>query len=356
MNIEQIPIYDIKPYENNAKKHTEAQIEEIAKSIHDFGFNQNLVIDKNNVLVVGHGRWEAAKLLGLETVPCVRAENLTDEQIRLYRLVDNRVATTPIDVEIELAELESIDLDISDYSFDLGEMQVEVETRQEAHEKSKDEYETDLAKIENIHKGIFEGEGLYDMPALEAVTELPPIREWIGFNYVLSDKDPEGKAVHFFVDDYQFERVWNNPEKYLDKLKQYVCVATPDFSPYENMPHVLQLMSHYKKQWVGRWLQYHGVTVIPTIRPVLNRDWWLDGIPEGGIYISSAMWSKDVETSTEENSEYDKIIIDRLKPKKMFMYRGGGDNLYRKYGIECEYIKSFAQTRWENGHEWEKES
>ena len=355
MNIEQIPIYDIKPYENNAKKHTEAQIEEIAKSIHDFGFNQNLVIDKNNVLVVGHGRWEAAKLLGLETVPCVRAENLTDEQIRLYRLVDNRVATTPIDVEIELAELESIELDISDYSFDIGEMQVEVETRQGAHEKSKDEYETDLAKIENIHKGIFEGEGLYDMPALEAVTELPPIKEWIGFNYVLSDKDPEGKAVHFFVDDYQFERVWNNPEKYLDKLKQYVCVATPDFSPYENMPHVLQLMSHYKKQWVGRWLQYHGVTVIPTIRPVLNRDWWLDGIPEGGIYISSAMWSKDVETSTEANSEYDKIIIDRLKPKKMFMYRGGGDNLYRKYGIECEYIKSFAQTRWGNGNEWEKE-
>lgn len=95
MNIEQIPIYDIKPYENNAKKHTDAQIEEIAKSIHDFGFNQNLVIDKNNVLVVGHGRWEAAKLLGLDTVPCVRAENLTDEQIRLYRLVDNRVATTP---------------------------------------------------------------------------------------------------------------------------------------------------------------------------------------------------------------------------------------------------------------------
>jgi ParB-like chromosome segregation protein Spo0J len=48
MNIEQVPIYDIKPYENNAKKHTDAQIEEIAKSIHDFGFNQNLVIDKNN--------------------------------------------------------------------------------------------------------------------------------------------------------------------------------------------------------------------------------------------------------------------------------------------------------------------
>ena len=122
MNIEQVPIYDIKPYENNAKKHTDAQIEEIAKSIHDFGFNQNLVIDKNNVLVVGHGRWEAAKLLGLDTVPCVRAENLTDEQIRLYRLVDNRVATTPIDVDIELAELESIDLDISDYSFEMFDM------------------------------------------------------------------------------------------------------------------------------------------------------------------------------------------------------------------------------------------
>ena len=350
MTVQEIPISKIKQYKDNAKKHPQSQVDKIAKSLEQFGWQQPIVLDTNNVIVAGHGRYLAAKQLGLKKVPCKYADELSEDEIKAFRLLDNRLAEGEIDVEIELAELESIDLDMSDYSFDLGEMQVEVEARQEAHEKSKDEYETDLAKIENIHKGIFEGEGLYDMPALEAVTELPPIREWIGFNYVLSDKDPEGKAVHFFVDDYQFERVWNNPEKYLDKLKQYVCVATPDFSPYENMPHVLQLMSHYKKQWVGRWLQYHGVTAIPTIRPVLNRDWWLDGIPEGGIYISSAMWSKDVETSTEENSEYDKIIIERLKPKKMFMYRGGGDNLYRKYGIECEYIKSFAQTRWENAN------
>lgn len=349
MNIVEKALSELKPYPNNPKIHTDYQIDQIAASIKlTKGLRQPIVIDKDNYIVCGHGRYLAAQKLGYETVPCELIDNLTDDEIRAYRLIDNRISEGEYDIDLEFSELQDIELDMSEFDFDLPEIEHELFEKEEQHQQSKDDYHTDLAKIENIHKGIFEGEGLYDMPALNPVTELPPITEWIGFNFVLSDKNPEGKAVHFFVDDYQFERVWNNPEKYLDKLKQYVCVATPDFSPYENMPHVLQLMSHYKKQWVGRWLQYHGVTVIPTIRPVLNRDWWLDGIPEGGIYISSAMYSKDVEEATEENSEYDKIIIDRLKPKKMFMYRGGGDNLYRKYGIECEYIKSFAQTRWEN--------
>lgn len=351
LKIEYLKTDELIPYENNPKIHTEKQIEQIAKSIElTKGLRQPIVIDKNNVIVCGHGRYLAALKLGYDTVPCELVNDLTDDEIRAYRLIDNRISEGEYDLSLEFEELSKIELDLGSFDFNLDQIQLEINAKEEAHKKSKDEYETDIAKIENIHRGIFEGEGIYDMPVLEAVTELQPIKEWIGFNYVLSDKSPEGKAVHFFVDDYQFERVWNNPEKYLDKLKQYVCVATPDFSPYENMPHALQLMSHYKKQWVGRWLQYHGVTVIPTIRPVYNRDWWLDGIPEGGIYISSAMWSKNVDDATEENSEYDKIIIDRLKPKKIFMYRGGGDNLYKKHGIECEYIKSFSEMRWGNAN------
>lgn len=346
MNIVEIPISALKPYQKNAKKHSKAQIQKIAASLDKFKWQQPIVIDRDNVIVAGHGRIEAAKLLGLETAPCKYADELTEDEIRAYRLADNRISESEYDLNIEFEELSEIEMDMSDFELDLSDLEFQISEKEEQHKQNKENTRHDVLNIVNLEKGQFTGEGEYDIPVLEPVTELPEIKEWIGFNYVLSDDEPEGKAVHFFIDDYQFERVWNAPEKYLEKLKRYVCVATPDFSPYGDMPHALQIYNHYRKHWVGAWLQAHGVTVIPTLRPVAGRDWWLDGTPKGGIYISSAMYGEAVENETDETAPYDKIIIDRLHPKKVFMYCGRGDNLYKKYGIECEYIKSFTQQRW----------
>ena len=80
LKIEYLPVGRLKPYEKNAKKHPAEQVEHIANSIREFGFRQPLVVDKNDVLVIGHGRLLAAKKLGLDTVPCVRADDLTEEQ------------------------------------------------------------------------------------------------------------------------------------------------------------------------------------------------------------------------------------------------------------------------------------
>ena len=115
MKIEYLPVNSLIPYERNAKKHPKEQIERIAASLKEFGFRQNLVVDKNNVVVVGHGRLEAAKLLGLDKVPCERVDDLTEDQIKAYRLVDNRVAESEIDVELEFNELQDIDMDLSDF-------------------------------------------------------------------------------------------------------------------------------------------------------------------------------------------------------------------------------------------------
>ena len=79
----------IKPYIKNAKKHPKKQVEQIAKSIEEFGFNQPIVVDKDNVVIVGHGRLEAAKLLGLTDVPTTTVD-LTEEQAKAYRLADSR--------------------------------------------------------------------------------------------------------------------------------------------------------------------------------------------------------------------------------------------------------------------------
>lgn len=122
MNIEYVPIDEVKPYSKNAKKHPKSQIEKIAKSIEKFGWKQNLVIDKGGVLVVGHGRYEAAKLLGLKEVPCVRADDLTEDEIRAYRLIDNRISSDEYDLNLEFEELSEIELDMGEFDFETFSM------------------------------------------------------------------------------------------------------------------------------------------------------------------------------------------------------------------------------------------
>ncbi len=118
MKIEQLPIKDIKPYDRNAKKHDETQINNVAESIKQFGFAQPLVVDKDNVVIIGHCRLLASKKLNLETVPVVRMEDLTQEQVDKLRLVDNKTNESEWDYEL-LAE-EIPELDFSGFDFDWG--------------------------------------------------------------------------------------------------------------------------------------------------------------------------------------------------------------------------------------------
>ena len=112
-------IAEIKPYENNPR-HNGSAIDAVASSIKEFGWKQPLVIDKDNVIVVGHTRWLAAKKLGLSEVPCLIASDLTDEQIAAYRLADNKTNELATwDFEKLKTELESIsDIDMSQFGFE----------------------------------------------------------------------------------------------------------------------------------------------------------------------------------------------------------------------------------------------
>lgn len=122
LKIEYLPVGSLKPYERNAKKHPAEQIEHIANSIREFGFRQPLVIDKDNVLVIGHGRLLAAKKLGLDTVPCVRAGDLTEDQIKALRLADNKTNESEWDFDFLGGELDDIfEIDMSEFGFDLEE-------------------------------------------------------------------------------------------------------------------------------------------------------------------------------------------------------------------------------------------
>lgn len=113
MKIVEMKVADLIPYERNPRHNDEA-VDYVAESIKQFGFNVPIVIDKDNTVVCGHTRLKAAKKLKIKTVPCVVKDDLTEEEIRAYRLADNRSAEKATwDIELldmELAEIETIDM------------------------------------------------------------------------------------------------------------------------------------------------------------------------------------------------------------------------------------------------------
>lgn len=115
MKITQISPSKIFPYEKNAKKHKNKQIDQVANSIQEFGFNQPIVVDKSGVIIVGHARHAAAKKLGLKTVP-VLAVDMTEEQAKSYRLADNKLNESDWDMDLVIAELKEMDLKMVDLS------------------------------------------------------------------------------------------------------------------------------------------------------------------------------------------------------------------------------------------------
>lgn len=119
MNIHEIAVSELTPYENNPRNNEKA-VDAVAASIKEFGFKQPIVIDANNVVVCGHTRLLAAKKLGIKTVTCVIADDLTEEQIRAYRLADNKVAELAgWNDELLAFEMDCIgEIDMSAFGFD----------------------------------------------------------------------------------------------------------------------------------------------------------------------------------------------------------------------------------------------
>jgi len=106
--IELIPLDQIIPYHNNPKEHPPEQVKKIASSIKEFGFLVPVIVDSDYDLIAGHGRYEAAKLIGMDKVPGLKAEHLTDAQVKAFRLADNRVAESEWNYEQLLTELDLV--------------------------------------------------------------------------------------------------------------------------------------------------------------------------------------------------------------------------------------------------------
>jgi len=121
--VERVPIEDLIPYANNAKSHPDEQVKKIASSIKNYGWDQPIVVDADDEIIKGHGRRQAAELLGIDEVPVIRRDDLSDAEAKAARIADNKTAESPWDDDLLASELELLgDFEAIELGFDEDEL------------------------------------------------------------------------------------------------------------------------------------------------------------------------------------------------------------------------------------------
>lgn len=174
---------------------------------------------------------------------------------------------------------------------------------------------------ENLEKRNFKGAGSFGIPELQP-TQFNGNCDFVSFNYALGTKDRENKGVHFFIDDYQFKRLWTKVDRYVDMLSQFKYVMTPDFSTYTDFPKAMQIYNHFRKHWIGAYLQEQGIDVISTISWSTpdSFEWCFDGEPKGGCVAVSSVGCSNIKAKKELFLIGYEEMIKRLQPKTVIFY------------------------------------
>lgn len=187
-------------------------------------------------------------------------------------------------------------------------------------------------------------EGYYQMPIINNDNYIP--KDVIGFNYAKTNKE-KNVGIHFYLDDYQFERVWNKPEDYIEILKQYECIFSPDFSLYMDMPIAMKIWNVYRSRLIGQYYQEQGIKVIPTLSWAEKEtfEFCFDGIPKGSIVsISTIGVKRNKEALKIWNAGVDELI-KRIKPSTILIYGGKLD--YDYGNIQVIYYDNKVIERFE---------
>lgn len=178
--------------------------------------------------------------------------------------------------------------------------------------------------LENFEKRQYEGVGKYGIPEISGTNTVGT--EFVRFCDRKSAKSPQDKIVHFFIDDYKFICAWREPERYVENLSKFKAIIAPDFSLYTDMPKTLQILAHYRRQWLARYWQENGIDVIPDIvwGNEDSYDFCFDGLPKNS---SVAISSLGVRRDPEWNGKADNLflkgyneMIKRISPTAVMCY------------------------------------
>lgn len=268
VKIEILPINKIKPYENNAKLHPKEQIEQIKKSIKEFGNNDPIAIDENNVIIEGHGRFIALKELGYDEVEIIRLSHMTDEQKKAYILAHNKLTmNSGFDIDILELELDDIvSIDMSDFGFEIEDIRVEEYELQEVKEKDddffyfeKEEIIDDISQNFKKYKRVEDYvENIMDIP--KAKYEFNRLCQGYQAGYNISLLfNPHRLEISTVNSNLSIFEAINTSDKYRRAFAKYAVNV-------ENKVHVEK--DYYKQIGVGSG----GVQYVNEFPPYLARD------------------------------------------------------------------------------------
>ena len=338
-------ISEIKPYPRNARRN-EAAIPRVAESIKAFGFKGSIVLRSHDdpTIVCGHTRVAACKSLGWEEIPDEHiqwCDDLTDDEVKALRIADNKTGDiATYNISMLKSEIKSLK------DMDMGRFGIDFKSKGLAY--GAERLKTDRAyNLDIVNRGDCpSGTG---MPALGRCMAKPD--GMLGFNYAktATAADKRGKACHFFIDDYQFERVWTSPARYLDALKGFRCVLTPDFSLYMDMPDAMQRWNRYRSQALGSWWQRQGLKVVPTLSWAQPESYafCFDGIPRRSTVAVSTVGVKGDEAATSVWRDGMREAVRRLAPRRVLLYGGRLD--FDFGGAEVLEFKNSVTERMAHG-------
>lgn len=339
-------ISKLKLYEHNPRRISKKQFEKLKQSIEQdpefFEVRPLLLSDRTGQLVVvgGNQRLRASKALGLDKVPTILMHGLSEEQERRIIIKDNH-------------SYGSFDMDELANSWDMSELQdlgVEVDFGNFAHkDEPKHDYYGDERKrtYDAYNLGLVNDASLsadfWQMPTIKNDNFVPS--DIIGFNYAKSS-EVKNVGIHFYLDDYQFERVWNKPESYTDILKEYDCILSPDFSLYTDMPMPMKIWNVYRSRQIGSYYQSQGIKVIPTISWAEKEtfEFAFRGIPKGSIVSISTIGVKNSEEAFKIWTDGIKEMIKQIEPSAILIYGGEVDFDYGN--IKTVYYENKVTNNW----------
>jgi|LSQX01.2.fsa_nt_gb hypothetical protein len=178
--------------------------------------------------------------------------------------------------------------------------------------------------------------GTFEFPIIQPTYWIP--NRLIAFSKAVSNTDYD-QWIHFYEDDYRFERIWRNPRQYLNVLKRYNGVILPDFSLYRDMPLVMQLWNIYRSRAIGFWLQLNGIKVIVNIRFADKRTYryCCDGVAKHCVIALGTHGTLKNKEDRRYFCEGLAAVIKRLEPAAIVVYGSAPEDIfgpYKKAGIK----------------------
>ena len=242
-------------------------------------------------------------------------------------------------LEMELQEIELIDM--TEFGFSMDFMFEDDGYYGDERERTNDAYNLGLAEQSELTNDFWQ------MPIIKNDNYIPD--DLIGFNYAKTSKE-KNTGIHFYIDDYQFERIWSNPEKYVDVLYDYDCILSPDFSLYMDMPMPMKIWNTYRSRQIGAYYQSQGIKVIPTISWAEPEtfEFCFQGIPKGSIVSVSTIGVKQNEEALQIWEDGMREMIRRIEPSVILVY--GGELDFDYGNIKVKYFDNKVTKKWGEGN------